>query len=337
MERSFRGVLGLLAPAMVVLSMGPAIGSAAERSGKPRADGEQSDLFVAMQQGQVNVQFIPQDENRCRLLVTNKTDKPLSVKLPDSFVSTPVLARRGTFPLATRWERTTSPASTTFQAPRPHRRSPTRNRPNASAAARDLAGRGKTASSMSPEATRQVKLETICLDYGHPRPRPAIKYQIRPGAVVADKEGLAEVCELLGRQEIDHRAAQLAAWHLSNDMSWEKLAGLRTKQTIGTKPSYTKDGDRRREESGREGDRLAQAAAEGRQTDLGRLGDLNRTVGKKRPGRGSNSPQATASDSASTSAPRSANRPSSCCNSNRSISHRSACCRIAASRRSRPR
>ena len=53
MERSFRGVLGLLAPAMVVLSMGPAIGSAAERSGKPRADGEQSDLFVAMQQGQV--------------------------------------------------------------------------------------------------------------------------------------------------------------------------------------------------------------------------------------------------------------------------------------------
>ena len=84
-------------------------------------------------------------------------------------------------------------------------------------------------------------METICLDYGHPRPRPAIKYEIRPGAVVADKEGLAEVCELLGRQEIDHRAAQLAAWHLSNDMSWEKLAGLRTKQTIGTKPSYTKD------------------------------------------------------------------------------------------------
>ena len=115
MERSFRGVLGLLAPAMVVLSMGPAIGSAAERSGKPRADGEQIDLFVAMQQGQVDVQFIPQDENRCRLLVTNKTDKPLSVKLPDSFVARRCWRRRGTFPLATRWERTTSPASTTFQ------------------------------------------------------------------------------------------------------------------------------------------------------------------------------------------------------------------------------
>ena len=41
--------------------------------------------------------------------------------------------------------------------------------------------------------------------------------------------------------EIGHRAAQLAAWHLSNGMSWEKLAGLRTKQAIGTIPSYTKD------------------------------------------------------------------------------------------------
>ena len=57
----------------------------------------------------------------------------------------------------------------------------------------------------------------------------------------AEKEGLAEVCELLGRREIGHRAAQLAAWRLSNGMSWEKLAGLRTKQAIGTIPSYAKE------------------------------------------------------------------------------------------------
>ena len=52
---------------------------------------------------------------------------------------------------------------------------------------------------------------------------------------------MAEVCEMLGRHEISHRAAQLAAWHLSNDMSWRALAALQTKQAVGSTPSYTKD------------------------------------------------------------------------------------------------
>ena len=129
---------------------------------------------------------------------------------------------------------------------------------------------------IAPEATQKVKLETVCLDYGHPTPRPAMKYEIRPVAAVTDKEGLAELCELLGRREIGHRAAQLAAWHLSNGMSWEKLAGLRTKQAIGTIPVLYERRNRRGEEGGREGRRLAQAAAGGRQTNLRRLGEVRR-------------------------------------------------------------
>ena len=40
---------------------------------------------------------------------------------------------------------------------------------------------------------RQVKVETVCLDYGNPTPRPAIKYEIRPMSAATDKAGLAEV------------------------------------------------------------------------------------------------------------------------------------------------
>ena len=46
---------------------------------------------------------------------------------------------------------------------------------------------------------------------------------------------------MLGRHEIGHRAAQLAAWHLSNGMSWRSLAALRTPQAIGSTASYTSD------------------------------------------------------------------------------------------------
>ena len=88
---------------------------------------------------------------------------------------------------------------------------------------------------------RQVKVETVCLDHGNPPPRPAIKYTIQPMTAVTNKAGLAEVCEMLGRHNISHRAAQLAAWHLSNGMSWQALADLRTPQAFGSTPSYTRD------------------------------------------------------------------------------------------------
>jgi hypothetical protein len=88
---------------------------------------------------------------------------------------------------------------------------------------------------------RQVKIDTVCLDHGNPTPRAAIKYEIRPMTAVSDKAGLAELCEMLGQHEVSHRAAQLAAWHLSNGMSWQALAALRTPQAIGSTASYTRE------------------------------------------------------------------------------------------------
>ncbi len=251
MERSFRGVLGLLALAMAGPWLGPAILSAAERSEKTRPHGEQIDLFAAVKGGQLAVQFIPQDENRGRLLVTNKSDTPLSVKLPDSFAGVPVLAQAGNFPFGNNgvgfWPQQQPQQQQQQQFPG----STLSSSPSNSKTPQRVGGGGGTVGpgqnglrglfNVAPEATLQVKLETVCLDYGHPSPRPAMKYEIRPVADATDKAGVAELCELLGRREIGHRAAQLAAWHLSNDMSWEKLAGLRTKQAIGTIPSYTKD------------------------------------------------------------------------------------------------
>ena len=246
MERSFRSLLGLLALAMVGPWMGSVILAAAERSEKARPQGEQIDLFAAVQQGQVDVQFIPQDENRGRLLVTNKTDKPLSVKLPDSFVGVPVLAQVGNFPFGNllgprqQQQQQQQPANSMTDPMQSNSKTPQRVGGGSGTVGQGQNGRNGFFN-VAPEATQQAKLETVCLDYGHPRPRPAMKYEIRPVAAVTDKEGVAELCELLGRREIGHQAAQLAAWHLSNDMSWKKLAGLRKKQAIGTIPSYTKD------------------------------------------------------------------------------------------------
>ena len=185
MERSFRSLLGLLALAMVVPRMGPAILSAAEPSQKTRPHGEQIDLFAAMKQGQIDVQFIPQDENRCRLLVTNKTDQPLSVKLPDSFAGVPVLAAQmGNLPFGGN-----GPMGGNLNGPGGNNAFPGLNNNNQSPMMNSSSSNSKTPQrvggggpgtagpgqngrngffNVAPEATQKVKLETVCLDYGHP-------------------------------------------------------------------------------------------------------------------------------------------------------------------------
>ena len=200
MKRSFRCLLGLLALAIVGSSTGAAILSAAERSEKARPHGEQIDLFAAVKGGQAVVQFIPQDENQGRLLVTNKTDKPLSVKLPESFVGVPVLAAMGGMPFGGNgagagFNPGGNPGGGIFPGGNnpggginlPGSMGGPLSQSNAKSPQR-VGGGTSTAGpakngwfNVAPEATQQVKLETVCLDYGHPCPRPAMKYDPHGG------------------------------------------------------------------------------------------------------------------------------------------------------------
>jgi hypothetical protein len=244
MVRSRRVWLGQLALGLVLGVAWPVLAPAAERS-----HAEKVDLFTAIEKGQVEVQLIPRDETQCRLLVTNKTAAPLSVKLPDGFCGVPVLAQlnnpfQNLFPNGPGRNNNNNNNNNNNPLNNANPIDPLRQQqqPNNKAPQRlGIAGKNQGLFDIAPEATRTVKLTSVCLDYGHPAPRPTMKYQARPLGAVTDKKGVIEVCELLSRGEIGRRAAQLAAWHLNNDMSWEKLAGLRTKQAIGTTPSYTKD------------------------------------------------------------------------------------------------
>jgi hypothetical protein len=78
-----------------------------------------------------------------------------------------------------------------------------------------------------PERTGELRLASVCLDYGHPGPRPAIAYQLRPIEEVASKAEVQELCRMLGRGEVTQGVAQAAAWHLANDLSWKQLARQR--------------------------------------------------------------------------------------------------------------
>ncbi|MDZ4656308.1 MAG: hypothetical protein SH868_01885, partial [Bythopirellula sp.] len=63
--------------------------------GEPADETPAVDVFDAIDQGIVDVKFIARDSQRGRLFLTNKTEKPVDVIIPDAFAGVPVLHQFG--------------------------------------------------------------------------------------------------------------------------------------------------------------------------------------------------------------------------------------------------
>lgn len=187
---------------------------------------ETVEMFQAMQDGRIDVKLIPKDSKQSNVLIENKTDKPLSVQLPDAFAGVPLLAQIG-------------------------------GRGGGRRGAGNFGGGGLGGSGQAfgggfgggglgggffnvpPEKVGKLKVTTVCLEHGKPEPRPAMKYEIKPIAEFSDKEEVHELCRMLGAGLVGQRSAQAAAWHLNSEMTWQQLAAKQLKFANGmTRPYF---------------------------------------------------------------------------------------------------
>jgi hypothetical protein len=74
------------------------------------------------------------------------------------------------------------------------------------------------------EKVAKLKVATVCLEHGKDEPRPAIPYEIKPLEQVSSDPRVAEVLKQFSHGKSTQRVAQIAAWHLANNMSWQQLA-----------------------------------------------------------------------------------------------------------------
>lgn len=199
--------------------------------GKQQLPAEVVEVFAGIEQGQLEVRFIPRDAAKARLLITNKTNKPLSVRLPAAFAGVPVLAQFQDF------QQNNAPqilGSGPNQGP-------------FAPGQMNIPGQGQNMQNpfqgfqfnIPPEKVGKLKLATVCLEHGKPNPGPRVAYQIKPIGSVTQKAGVAELCAMLARGEVPQRAAQLAAWHLNNEIGWQELGKMRQKAAFGTRPRYS--------------------------------------------------------------------------------------------------
>ncbi len=196
------------------------------------------DLFQAIDHGQVDVKVIPKDSSQLRVMIENKTDKPLTVKLPDAFAAVPILAQAAAVPGARK-------------KPQPENQGvgggmggPGMGMPGMGMPGMGGPGMGMPMGrfmNIAPEKVSQLAaVPTVCLDYGKGEPRAAIPYAIKPMEDYTTQPGVREVCQMLGKGQVNQRVAQACAWHLNNGLSWEKLAAKQLRFADGsTRPYFT--------------------------------------------------------------------------------------------------
>jgi hypothetical protein len=217
--------VAMLAPAAGVLAADPSDTSDASASSATNAS-TGVDLFAAIRSGDLDVKFIPRDSRRAQVLIKNNTDQPLNVTLPDAFVGMPVLAQAAGGAGGNR-------ATTTNT-----------NKQNQSVGGGMGGGQAGGAFSVPPEKVVKVQVDVVCLNYGSPEPNARIPYTIEPAEKYTTDPEVQELCRMLGDGKLDQRAAQAAAWHLANHMTWEELADLKLNSHLPqqyVRPYFTAD------------------------------------------------------------------------------------------------
>jgi len=77
---------------------------------------------------------------------------------------------------------------------------------------------------VAPEKQLKVKVTTVCLEHGKRDPNPKMAYKMIPAEQFTSDPRVIGICKMLGNNLVTQNTAQAAAWHLTDNLSWQQLA-----------------------------------------------------------------------------------------------------------------
>ncbi|HJQ81441.1 MAG TPA: hypothetical protein VJ828_15880 [Lacipirellulaceae bacterium] len=223
------------------------------------------EFFQAMEEGQVDVKFIAKSDRAARILIKNKTQHPINLQLPEAFAGVPVLAQIGGGGRGGGGFGGGGRGGGGFGG-------------GGSGGGQSVGGGlgggggglgggglggGGGIFSIPPEETAKINVPVVCLDHGLKNPSSANKYTIVPAEQHLDRPEVIELLKAFGRGELQHGAAQAAAWHLNSDLSWSELAAKLqgTRRSLSRPPYFSREEIQAGMAYASEAHRLAQANA----------------------------------------------------------------------------
>jgi hypothetical protein len=228
---------------IVAVGVLPALLFGVERAEFSDAVSKTVEMFAAMEAGQIDVKLIPKDSTQCRVLIENKTDKPLTVQLPDAFAGVPVLAQfgGGMGGMGGGGMGGMGGGGGGMAGGSQGMGGGMGGMGGGGMGGGGMGGMGGGMGMMNiaPEKVAKFKVVTVCLEHGKKDPRPGIPYVIKPIDQFTDKPQVHELCRMLGKGVVSQRVAQVAAWHLNSDMSWQELAAKYIKRGPIVSPYFS--------------------------------------------------------------------------------------------------
>lgn len=200
------------------------------------------EMFAAMESGQIAVRVIPKDASQITVLVENKTKQPLQVQLPAAFAAVPVLGQFDGGGLGGM----DGGLGGGYGGRGGYGRGGAQGMGGGFGGYGGYGGMGGMGGmgggmwNVPPEKVGKIKVATVCLEYGKPEPRPRMQYELKPLEALTEKPEVRELIHMLAAGKVPQEIAQLAAWHLNNDISWEELASKEYRSVIGLRrPQYS--------------------------------------------------------------------------------------------------
>jgi len=187
-------------------------------------------LFEALDQELISVQVVAKNSEEGALLVDNLSGQPLTVELPPAFVGVQVLPQFG--------GGLGGQQGGGFGGGQGGQQGGLGGGQNQSFGGGGqqgggigggqqgggIGGGGGGFFSVPPDRIARVPYSSVCLEHGKAEPRPQVKYRLVRPEEFSNDPVLREVLKLVATGKLDKQAAQAAAWHVANGMSWQELA-----------------------------------------------------------------------------------------------------------------
>lgn len=181
-------------------------------------------FFEGVDAGQLEVRVTAEGANQCRFRITNTTEQPLNVVMPEAFAVVPVtLADAPDEPIMIEDEEELPPPEGDEPPPPEGDDWPPEDPQKLGIGCPYADGSEIHTFCFVPKRAALLQLRSVCLEHDRPGPSPKHHYEVRPMDQVTNIKGVYEICAMMGRGEIDHQVAQVAAWHLNNQITWRQL------------------------------------------------------------------------------------------------------------------
>ena len=212
---------------------------AAARTGRVRAitkpkfdpDAKQVGLFQGIKDGSLAAQLILKNSKQGNVLIENKTDQPLTVKLPDAVVGVHVLKQGG---LGMGMSAPGGGGGGGMQGGGGGGGGQSSGGGmQGGGGGMQGGGGGMGMFSIPPQKIVRLPYRGVCLEHGKKEPTSRMTYRLIPVDQYSKDAGLHELLTLVARGQLPTPVAQAAAWNINSKMAWQSLAAKRQNRLGG--------------------------------------------------------------------------------------------------------